>query len=124
MTGQLNVNASTMDALRTYDNIHFEHIELDDYFVDTPLEQWYFCSAWNEGPYAVSHLSDALRFLTLYKYGGYYFDLDFVMLNSVEKYSNFLVPEEKDLLAAGAIHLEVDHPLTRRAVEEFRSTYR
>ena len=113
-----------MGALSSYSNIHIRHIELGDYFLHTPLEQWYFCTKWNYGSYAISHLSDALRFLTLYKYGGYYFDLDFVMLKSVEKYQNFLAPESRLFLAAGAIHLEPDHPLIERAVEEFLNTYK
>jgi lactosylceramide 4-alpha-galactosyltransferase len=124
MTGIPNNNSPSMKALSSYSNIHFRHIELGDYFLHTPLEQWYFCTTWNYGSYAIAHLSDALRLLTLYKYGGYYFDLDFVMLKSVEKYQNFLAPESRSFIASAAIHLEPDHPLIERALEEFLTTYK
>ncbi len=73
-----------MKALLEYGNVHVQHIQLADYFLGSRLEQWYFCGDWRTGPFAWSHLSDALRFLTLAKYGGYYFDTDFVILDSVQ----------------------------------------
>lgn len=99
-------------------------IKLSDYFLHTPLEQWYFCTDWNFGRYAVSHLSDALRFLTLYKYGGYYFDLDFVMLRPVTDRRNFTAAESHECIAAGALHFDYRHPIIVDAVNEFRTTYR
>ena len=125
MSGEnIDQNVNTMQMLNRYGNIHIHVINLGDYFIKTPLEKWYFCTTWNDGPYAVSHLSDALRFLTLYKFGGYYFDLDIIMLRSVMPYRNFAGAEDKNILAAGALHVDYRHPLIRMAVEEFRTTYR
>lgn len=125
MSGEhIDWNSTTMKTLKSYEHVHIHSINLGDYFSHTPLEEWYFCSMWNYGPYAVSHLSDALRFLTLYKYGGYYFDLDVIMLQSVMPYRNFIGAEDEDNLAAGAFHVDYLHPVIRMAVEEFRSTYR
>ncbi len=121
----VNLTATTMKSLRNYSNIHIININLGQYFFGTPLEHWYFCTTWNYGEYAVSHLSDALRFLTIYKYGGYYFDLDVIQLRSSQSLRNFVVADVGlEAMAVGAFHVEYDHPITRLAVEEFSNTYR
>lgn len=121
----VDVTAPSMKALEEYNNIRISSIDLDRYFSSSPLEHWYFCTTWNYGPYAVSHLSDALRFLTLYKYGGFYFDLDIIHLKSVtSSFRNFVVADVgKEYLAAGAFHADLKHPVVRLALEEFRNTY-
>jgi len=121
----VNLIASTINSLRNYSNIHIININLGQYFLGTPLEHWYFCTAWNYGAYAVSHLSDALRFLTIYKYGGYYFDLDVIQLRSSQSLRNFVVADVGlEFMTAGAFHAEYKHPLTQLALEEFKNTYR
>lgn len=55
-----------------------EVIDLDSFLTETLLEKWYYCSNWTSGPYKTVHLSDALRALSVWKYGDYYFDLDFI----------------------------------------------
>ena len=125
MTGEIDLKTETMRALGNYENIRISRIFLGDYFSGTPLEHWYFCTTWNYGPYAVSHLSDALRFLSLYKFGGYYFDLDVIMLQPVTKYRNFIVADQGlEYMAAGAFHTDYQHPVILMAVEEFRTTYK
>lgn len=124
MTGEINEASPSLQALKHYANIRISRVSLGTYFFDTPLDGWYFCSAWNRGRYAVSHLSDALRFLTLYKFGGYYLDLDFVMLKPISHFRNFVGAESELWLAAGALHVDYRHPVIEQAVEEFRSTYK
>lgn len=116
-------DAKTMQSLKKFNNVNIYSINLGYYFLQTPLEHWYFCTTWNYGPYAVSHLSDALRFLTLYKFGGYYFDLDILMRQSVSAYHNFIGAEDESSLAAGAFHVDYRHPVIRTAVKEFHTTY-
>lgn len=114
-----------LHALRkVYTNLHLLGIELEDYFAGTPLEYWFQCTDWEKGPYHVSHLSDALRFMTLAKYGGYYFDLDVVQVRSVIGYQNFTSTEDGEVASAGAIHANYGHPVMRLAVEEFAKTYK
>lgn len=126
MTGQhLDLNSVTMKTLRlNYPNVQITSINLGDYMVATPLERWYFCTEWNRGWYAVAHLSDALRFLTLSKYGGYYFDLDVIQLRPVTPYRNFVVAEDGDKLGSSVIHVDHQHPIIRTAVETFAADYK
>lgn len=111
-------------TLQTYVNVRMDRIDLGVYLSGTPLEEWYFCTPWNYGPYAVSHLSDALRFLTLAKYGGYYLDLDVITVRPLTSYRNFAAVQDDTSLGIGAIHADFGHPLIQAAVDEFRATYR
>ena len=116
----------TMRTLQqNYPNLRITNIDLSDYVADTPLDHWYFCSEWNRGWFAVAHLSDALRLLTLSKFGGYYFDLDIIHLRPVTSYRNFFVEDDGSYnLANGIIHADYKHPLIQLAVEEFASEYK
>jgi len=124
----VNLSAAAMKSLSSYSNIRIININLGQYFLGTPLEHWYFCTTWNYGPYAVSHLSDALRFLSNLKYGGYYFDLDVIQLRSVESHRNFVVAglkfESYQVIESAAFHADYKHPIIQLAVDEFKNTYR
>lgn len=126
MTGlHVEMNTVTMWHLnKHYNNIKITNINLGDYMTDTPLEKWYFCTEWYRGWFAVAHLSDALRFLTLSKYGGYYFDLDVIQLQPVTSYRNFVVAEDDDKLGSSVIHVDYQHPVIQTAVEKFASDYK
>lgn len=127
MTGSngSDLNSITLATLKKfYGNLHVTDINLGDYVAGTPLERWYFCSDWNRGWFAISHLSDALRFLTLSKFGGYYFDLDVIQLRPVTRYRNFVVAEDGDKLGSSVIHVDYQHPVIRAAVEQFPVDYK
>lgn len=124
MTGQLNRTAPTMRVISEYPNVQMTRINLGDYVAGTPLEHWYFCTEWNRGWYAVAHLSDGLRLLTLSKYGGYYFDLDIIHLKPVTHLRNFVVSESFNKVGNNAIHADSRHPLITQAVEEFHTNYK
>jgi len=48
-------------------------------------------------------MSDVMRFLTLYKFGGIYCDLDIVAMKSFGQLSNFTARESEKWVAAGYI---------------------
>ncbi len=124
--GQINTSSIT-DARKlaeTYDNIHLIDLDLDEYLAGTLLEKWYHCSNWQKGPYHVSHLSDGLRFLTLNKFGGYYFDLDVLIVRPVTHYSNFVAVENKDDMGSAVIHADLGSPVMQLSVQDFAANYR
>ena len=43
------------------------------------------------------------RYLMLYKFGGFYLDLDFVSLNDLRHYQNIVVTEPPDRVCGGAL---------------------
>lgn len=109
---------------RYYPNLQITLINLDRFFIGTQLEHFYLFSDWENGQYANNDLSDALRLLTIYKYGGYYFDLDIIHLRSVTNYINFIAAEDGRWVANGAMHADPEHPFIWEATRSFAVTYR
>ena len=125
MTGsEVNTSTATMKVLSGYGNVKVTRIRLGDYIAGTPLASWYFCTDWFRGWYAVSHLSDGLRFLTLAKYGGYYFDLDVIHMKPVTAFRNFVVAEDNLKVGSSVIHADRQHPFIHKAVQGFHADYK
>ena len=123
--GKINSSAAAVQTLREkYDNVHMIEVNLDEYLTVTPLEHWYHCTDWRNGSYHVSHLSDGLRFLTLAKFGGYYFDLDVVLVRPLTDYRNFVSMESGDSMSSAALHADYGHPFMQMAAEEFSRNYK
>ena len=59
-----------LDALLEYPNVHLRYVNLTTYANDTPLKEWMARGEILRSQYMNSHLSDVMRYLTLYKYGG------------------------------------------------------
>jgi lactosylceramide 4-alpha-galactosyltransferase len=78
------------------------------------------------GPYHVSHQSDGLRFhQTLNKYGGYYFDLDGILVRPVTFYRNLLAAESGSEFGSSVIQADYGHPINMQlAVNDFPSNYK
>lgn len=96
-------------ALQSYPNIFFRNINLWTYSVDTPLEDWFLSDALFQSQYLNSHVSDYLRYLSLFKYGGTYLDLDVVVQKTFENISaNYAGAESQNFVAAGVINFDHD----------------
>ncbi|XP_019700358.1 lactosylceramide 4-alpha-galactosyltransferase isoform X2 [Harpegnathos saltator] len=102
--------------LLNYRNIKIRHIQPDNYVKNTPLEAWYARGALKKSRWPNSHMSDVLRYLTLWKYGGIYLDLDVVVTTSLEDLTNFAGAEDWDDVAAGVIGFDMSE-LGRRIAD-------
>ncbi|XP_058789629.1 lactosylceramide 4-alpha-galactosyltransferase-like [Phymastichus coffea] len=104
--GPSNRTAGLVDQLLRYGNVRVMRLLVAEYLRDTPLERWFAegrvlrTSYWPR-----SHMSDVLRYLTLWKFGGIYLDLDVVVTRSLEDLSNFAGAEDWMDVAAGVIGL-------------------
>ena len=126
MTGPtIDFDYVTMKTLTAhYPNLHINQINLNDFVAGTPLDYWYHCSGWDNGKHHVAHLADGLRLLTLYKYGGYYLDLDIIHLRPITPLKNFICAQDEKTVANGAIHAEYGQPVIKLALHAFVSNYR
>ena len=126
MTGPLvNYGSSTLKTLQnSYPNLKIVHLNLTEYIAGTLLERWFHCSGWENGKYSVAHLSDALRLLSLTKYGGFYSDLDIIHLHPLIPLRNFLVAEDRSSFGNSAMHADYNHPVINAFLKEFAFTYR
>jgi hypothetical protein len=61
----------------------------------TPMAAWAIrLNEWKSGPFYYAHLADALRLLTLYRYGGVYFDTDVIFFKSMVGLENVVGLED------------------------------
>lgn len=79
----LERHCKTMELLKSFENLHILREDLPLHFLSTPLESLYFNGLFNDSEYSYQHLSDALRIILLYKYGGIYIDLDVIVFRSL-----------------------------------------
>lgn len=86
------VNVSTpegryLSAILSYSNVKIYSMNVEKYLEGTPVE-----GLWKSGrlleaddpKWRTSHLSDVLRYTTMWKYGGIYLDLDMMITQSLE----------------------------------------
>lgn len=74
-----NLTKRLMEHLLKYDNVQVNRVKVAEYIHDTPLEDWYLSGVLTTSRWPNIHMSDFLRLLTLWKYGGVYLDLDVVL---------------------------------------------
>lgn len=98
-----------MKALQTYPNIFMRNVNLWSYAEKTPVHKWLNDGQLFLSKYLNSHTSDFLRYLSLYKWGGTYLDLDVVVqkpFDTVEP--NYAGAESDKFVAAGVINFHHD----------------
>lgn len=98
---------SNVSALLAYPNIHLRNINLWTYASGTPLENWLSNEELFMSQYLNSHVSDFLRYLSLYKFGGTYMDLDVVVQKNLDTIPpNYAGAESPNFVAAGVINFQ------------------
>lgn len=96
-----------INAVQSYPNVKFRNVNCYDYAKNTPAERWIENDEIFLSPYFVTHLSDFLRLVSLYKFGGIYFDLDFVVLKKLKNMPpNFAGDQGSDLVNNAVIGLQ------------------
>lgn len=115
-------------SLLTYNNVHLLHVNIDNYTRNTPIENLYEEGHLEYSYYAQSHMSDLLRYLTLWKYGGIYLDLDVIVIKPFTKLSeNFAGAESERYVAAGVLSFSNDekgHSFATACLHDLKSSYR
>lgn len=100
---------NTNTLFKEYKNVKFFRIHLLKYAEGTPLEKFVAGGALNRTRWRISHASDVLRYLSLYKWGGVYLDLDVVVARSFDSLAkNWAARESETAVAAGAMAFSLD----------------
>lgn len=98
-----------IEALLSYKNIYLRNVDLWKYSENTPLKNWMNNGKLLKSKYMNSHTSDYLRYVSLYKWGGVYLDLDVVVLDSFNNIEpNYAGAESPSYVAAGIISFDHD----------------
>jgi hypothetical protein len=110
-----------------YANVAVILVDNDKYFRDSPLQLWYEKGEWRQSRFRIAHLSDYIRLVSLYRHGGLYMDLDYVVLKSLDEklLHNVLLVEGIDgqQLNNGVMHFEPGHRLISQLIQYLAAEY-
>ncbi|XP_050548333.1 lactosylceramide 4-alpha-galactosyltransferase-like [Daktulosphaira vitifoliae] len=113
--------------LQKYKNINLRYVNLRSYSANTPAQNFVTSNTIYTSNWPVSHTSDLLRFLTLWKFGGTYLDLDVVLLKSLGNFSNFVSKESDDSIASLVLNFGTDDlgkSVANTAINDYVNNYR
>uniref|UniRef100_T1GEV0 Alpha 1,4-glycosyltransferase domain-containing protein n=1 Tax=Megaselia scalaris TaxID=36166 RepID=T1GEV0_MEGSC len=115
-------------SLMNYTNIFFRNNNLWNYTKNTPAENWFQSEVIFKSHYVTAHISDLLRLLTLWHWGGIYMDLDVIVKESFEEVPlNFAGAESDDTVANGVMSFDSDgfgHYIVDTILKEFVRDFR
>lgn len=98
--------SDTVKVLLRYKNVKFVFVELSGYFRGSPVESLYESGKLEESLYFTSHLSDVLRYLTLWRYNGIYLDLDMIVQTPLDEIPpNFACAESYQVVNGALLSL-------------------
>ncbi|KAH8392860.1 hypothetical protein KR215_004648, partial [Drosophila sulfurigaster] len=116
-----------IDAILSYPNVQLRQLNLMRFAVGTPIEDWLKDGKLFKSDYPIVHISDLLRLLTLYRFGGIYLDLDVVLLRSLEQVPlNFAGAESDTHVANGVLSLaptDFGHQFATSCLREFQQHF-
>lgn len=98
-----------IQALETFPNIYFRNVYIPYLVAETPVEKWFntgnlFTS---KKKYFKEHVSDFLRFLLIYQFGGTYFDMDFIVQKNLDSLRpNFLGDEDGNQIGSAVVNFQ------------------
>lgn len=102
-----NITSTGIWSLLRYPNVFFRNNNLWNYTKDTPAEEWFKSEILFESHFVTAHISDFLRLMTLWRWGGIYMDLDVIVKGSFEDIPlNFAGAESQTLVANGVMSYE------------------
>ncbi|CAL9002774.1 unnamed protein product [Prunus brigantina] len=142
--GCLMILSRTMDSRRGYRilkplqdrgfKVHAVTPDLSFLFKNTPAEAWFAeMKGGKKDPGEIplaQNLSNLMRLAILYKYGGVYLDIDFIVLNSFLGLRNSIGAQSVDVASKNWTRLnnavlvfDMNHPLLYKFMEEFALTF-
>jgi len=122
---------TTCQLYMSNNNIQFFYVDVAALAKNTPLDGFFDDSRLKKSRYRPGHTADALRLLIVYKYGGFYLDLDYVVFNDLTHYNNIVVGNRPNSgitkgiisLTNNAFKLTAQHPLLSAAMRRVKQSY-
>lgn len=110
-----------IDALLSYHNVHLNYFNIFKYAENSPLEKWMQEGKLFNSSHVVTHTSDVLRMLTLWKYTGTYLDTDVIIkkrINSIG--TNFACIQNDGLINSAIVSLDgsLGRSITEKSFQE------
>jgi len=96
---------STCYLYTSVSNINFYKIDLEKIYEKTPLQDLVQSNIFSNSKFKATHQSDALRLALIYKYGGFYSDMDAVTIRDLSNFQNVIGATTKNAKPATHFHL-------------------
>lgn len=122
--GEMNWKCRYLDVLSKLPNFQYQYPSFEALFEDSVLGTWYRNGTWKRSPFRVNHLSDAMRILVLWKFGGIYADMDVVVLASVSELRNSVSRELFPAVGNSVLVFDKGHPFLLDCMKDFAMSYR
>ncbi|KAL5277610.1 hypothetical protein ACFFRR_002687 [Megaselia abdita] len=123
-----NISSPAISSLLKYPNIFLRNNNIWDYTKGTPAEEWFKSGALFKSNFLTSHMSDLLRLITLWRWGGIYMDLDVVVKESFETIDlNFAGAESENVVNGAILSFESSgfgHYIVDLVLKEFVGDFR
>ncbi|KAJ6636680.1 Lactosylceramide 4-alpha-galactosyltransferase [Pseudolycoriella hygida] len=117
----------TIQAVLKYPNVHLRNNNMWKYAVGTPLETFLNSDKMFYSNYLYEHISDVLRFLTLFKFGGIYLDTDVVVMKNFDTLGkNFAGDDWGDVVGCSVLGLDatgLGHKIASHCLNEIVENY-
>lgn len=107
------------DTLKNFKNIHWRNMNVWQYSRNTEIYEWLKTDKLLESSFFPEHLSDIVRALSLFRYGGYHLDLDVVVQKSFDDLGeDFISDDWGDIINGAVMHLN-NYGIGREILEGF-----
>lgn len=105
--------------LQSYSNVYMRNMNLWRYSFNSPIAGWLKTNKLFESDFLFEHMSDIVRAITLYKYGGYHMDLDVVVQKNIDDLGeNFIADDWATVVNSAFLHLN-NHGIGREISQRF-----
>jgi len=127
-----SISPSTKNSLATYKNVAYYKTDILEFTSNTPVEEWIKSGKFFNSTYLTNNISNLLRLLLLWRFGGTYLDLDVISLTSLESIpeKNFVYAQNNDLSKKGALNnailtldLETGREIAELMAKDFVKSY-
>ena len=110
---------------KKYGNLQAKYLHVPSLIYGSPISDLSWIEIIENSKYSVSHLSDLIRYLILYNFGGTYLDLDALVIKALPNLTNFLGREslQYEYLAAGVLRFQRDHPILVRFLQYLKYNF-
>lgn len=95
-----------MEILLTYPNVYPMSLNLVEFSIDTPFEHFIANGSIFNSIFIKSHVSDALRLLLLWKYGGTYIDTDMIVRLELNQLPSNYICKDHGYLNGAIVNLD------------------
>lgn len=107
-----------VDALYEYNNIFIRNVDLESYTDNTPAVGWVREGKLYQSKHMRAHVSDFMRLVSLYRFGGQYLDLDTVMLKNITNLGvNYAGAEDGYYVANAVINIDINTAIGKQVAE-------